>query len=198
MPTGYTHGVQNGSITEFSDFAIRCARAMGALIMMRDEPTGAPIPDKFELNTEYHDKGLKAVKAQLQELDDLTDAEANSRARATHKKNVEEFHRRAAARETERIRYKTMLEKVEGWVAPTTDHYGLKKFMIEQLTESIDWDCSTDYQHPEALTGKELVKQLRETYKTAIDTHTNGRNEEIERIGARQLWIDQLRESLGV
>lgn len=37
MPTGYTASVQEGKVTEFRDFAMECARAFGALVMMRDE-----------------------------------------------------------------------------------------------------------------------------------------------------------------
>lgn len=46
MPTGYTANVPDG-IT-FEQFVWQCARGMGALVMMRDEPTGAPIPERFE------------------------------------------------------------------------------------------------------------------------------------------------------
>jgi hypothetical protein len=38
MPTGYTAGVADGTITEFREYALLCARAFGACIMLRDEP----------------------------------------------------------------------------------------------------------------------------------------------------------------
>lgn len=53
MPTGYTAAVEDGTITEFDDFAWQCARAFGALIMMRDDPMSAPIPQKFEPTAEH-------------------------------------------------------------------------------------------------------------------------------------------------
>ncbi len=46
MPTGYTDAVKDG-IT-FDQFVLGCARGMGALVMMRDEPSGTPIPERFE------------------------------------------------------------------------------------------------------------------------------------------------------
>jgi hypothetical protein len=48
MPTGYTDCVRSGEVTEFADFAMKCARAFGACIEMRDEPSGTPIPEAFE------------------------------------------------------------------------------------------------------------------------------------------------------
>ena len=58
MPTGYTAYVQDGVITEFADFAMKCARAFGALIDMRDESLDAEIRVQREPNTEYFDKEL--------------------------------------------------------------------------------------------------------------------------------------------
>ena len=60
MPTGYTYPVADGTITEFSKFALNCSRAFGVLMHMRDEPIDAPIPDKIEPTSYY--------KNQLDEL----------------------------------------------------------------------------------------------------------------------------------
>jgi hypothetical protein len=43
MPTGYTYEIEDGSITELNEYVWRCARAMGAMVMMRDKPSGARI-----------------------------------------------------------------------------------------------------------------------------------------------------------
>jgi len=37
MPTGYTNCIKDG--VTFEQFVWKCARAMGALVMMRDEPS---------------------------------------------------------------------------------------------------------------------------------------------------------------
>ena len=38
MPTGYTLDLYNGKDITFEEFVLKCARAFGALIDMRDEP----------------------------------------------------------------------------------------------------------------------------------------------------------------
>ena len=47
MPTGYTSGVATGEIKDFKTYALQCARAFGACIMLRDEPMSDEIP-KFK------------------------------------------------------------------------------------------------------------------------------------------------------
>jgi hypothetical protein len=73
MPTGYTADVQNGTVTELRDFALSCARAFGACIMMRDDPPGTPIPDQFEPSSYYRIECEKA-QAELSRLLTLTPA----------------------------------------------------------------------------------------------------------------------------
>jgi len=62
MPTGYTNCIKDG--VTFEQFVWKCARAMGALVMMRDEPSNAPIPVKFEPSNYYAEEVAKA-KAKL-------------------------------------------------------------------------------------------------------------------------------------
>ena len=56
MPTGYTAAIAK-DIT-FNDFVMQCAKAM--LIMMRDEPANAPIPERFEPGSHYVNKITEA------------------------------------------------------------------------------------------------------------------------------------------
>lgn len=53
MPTGYTVGIADGKITTFEQYAMTCARAFGALVMMRDDPFDAPIPEEIKVADYY-------------------------------------------------------------------------------------------------------------------------------------------------
>lgn len=75
MPTGYTEAVQSGEVTEFRDFALRCARAMGALIMMRDDPMDAPIPDEFK-PSDWNRKQLDKARFRLADVQCWSDSAA--------------------------------------------------------------------------------------------------------------------------
>lgn len=52
MPTGYTYGIHDGSVTTLREFALRAARGMGALLPLREAPPDAPIPRCFEARYE--------------------------------------------------------------------------------------------------------------------------------------------------
>jgi len=86
MPTGYTYPVQDGKITELRDFALLCTRGFGALIMMRDEPMDAPIPETLGANTQYHDEALARGKASRVEVNMLSASEREQRAAARAEK----------------------------------------------------------------------------------------------------------------
>ena len=78
MPTGYTAAIKDG--ISFNEYALSCARAFGALIMMRDEPADAPIPDEFK-PSDYHFKKIEEAKAELARLRAMSPDEAVSQIR---------------------------------------------------------------------------------------------------------------------
>lgn len=196
MPTGYTHDVQSGEITEFRDFALSCARAFGALVTMRDAPDSAPIPDNLEPNTKYHDDEIARNEAILAEITGLSDAKCDARARKQFDKELKCHNERQQERRQHKMRYETMLKKVNKWSAPA-DHMKLKEFMKQQLTESINYDCSDYYDStPVRLTGEEWRREQLENAASSLEYHRDEREKEIKRTDANNKWLRQLRDSL--
>lgn len=140
MASGYTYGVKDGTVTSFRDFAQTCARAFGANILMRDEPLGASIRE-YEPNT-YHRDELERAKARLYDAERMTLEEAGHLAAAAQNKALKALAESREAWALELVRYNQMLAAARAWEPPTPDHEGLKRFMIEQLEESIRRDCS--------------------------------------------------------
>lgn len=77
MPTGYTAAIADG--ISFTNYAMGCARAFGALIEMRDEPSDAPIPEEFKPST-YHLEELQKAQKKLHNLCKMSFGEAEGRA----------------------------------------------------------------------------------------------------------------------
>lgn len=200
MPTGYTADVQDGKITEFSDFVWRCARGMGALINMRDEPWGAPIPERFEPNTRYYDEALTKSEARLAELRAMSPLAVREAAQQSYAERTRGDHDYAADKDVKRARYEAMLAKVEAWEPPTQDHVGFKDFMADQLRQSIDFDCSPGgyYDAPKKLEPAEWHEAEVKKAERDIEYHTTERTKEITRTEARNQWLAQLRASLAV
>ncbi len=198
MPTGYTHDVQTGKITEFRDFALSCAKAFGACITMRDESSGTVIPEKFEANTKYHDEVIRDALEAIDRISSMSDDDCEKEAFTDFQSNVAGHEKRAKGREEERLRYKRMLAQVDEWEPPSSDHTELKSFMRKQLTESIDWDCGgKDYdKYPDRETGKEWRDREFAAAERTLERQTKHRDEEIERVQTRNQWVAGLRASL--
>ena len=77
-------------------------------------------------------------------------------------------------------------------------HRVLKDFMVQQIEESIRFDCSTEYykKPTELLTGNQWLLEKKQQLLKDINYHTSEHQEEVERVRQRNEWIKQLRNSL--
>lgn len=195
MPTGYTNDIKDG-IT-FEKFILDCARAFGATVTMRDDSKDKPIPDEFE-PSDYHLKELSKLKVELENVQNMSVEQAISEGKAEYHKEREYNEQKVKELDELRSKYNSMLLKAEKWKPPTLDHYGLKNFMVKQITESIDFDCNTDYhKKPISLTvGKAWLSNKKQKLLKDIDYHTKQNQEEVERVKGRNKWVKQLRDSI--
>lgn len=197
MPTGYTADVQSGKVTDFPEFAMQCARAFGALIMMRDDPRNAQIPEQFKPQTSYYDEQITAAKATLADIGALSEADCQRRAQAEHADALKHWRTRHREKTEQKTRYEAMIAKTEAWIPPTPDHTELRTFMVKQLRESIDFDCSSSYdnepvaQDAEAWRAATIAKAERD-----LEYGLKHRQEEIERTDGCNKWVADLRASL--
>lgn len=196
MPTGYTADVQSGKVTEFSAFAMQCARAFGALITMRDDPPDASIPEEFAPSS-YNAKRLEEARQELARLIAMTADERQAAADAAHTKAVASWDRYEAERVAQRERYEAMLTKVDAWQPPTPDHGEMKKFMQQQLSESIRFDCSgRSSPRPEPKSADEWYAAAVSQSSRDVEYHTKEHAKEVERAINRTEWVRALRQSL--
>ena len=194
MPTGYTADIYEGRDVSFSDFALKCARAFGACIEQRDDdPNDKPKLINKDSKDNYHVNALEEAnkwkKPTKTDFDDYVKEQT-----AYYNKKIDRSNKL-------KIRYQKMLDKANAWTPPTSEHEGLKKFMIEQLNSSIEFDCSNDYYQLELnnvkqLTYNQYVKDMRDSNKRDIEYHTNELKKENERIDNRNAWISSLYKSL--
>lgn len=195
MPTGYTAGVQDGTITTFPEFAMQCARAFGALVTMRDDPLDAEIPESFEPQARYYDERIAQAHADLERLYAMTDGDKVHAAAAAWNKHVAGIEEWNARCQQERARYEHMLAQARAWQPPTSNHVELKEFMIQQLEQSIDFDCrerSLGERPRPAMWWLDQVKKA----KRDIAYYTEEREKEIQRARERTAWVRHLRSSL--
>jgi hypothetical protein len=194
MPTGYTADIKDG--ISFEKFVWSCARAMGALVMMRDEPSDAPIPERFE-PSDYNTRQLATLRVELGRLSAMSIEQIDAEAATAYQQAVDRRRERIREKLELHAKYSEMLANVARWKAPTPEHEGFKEFMASQLRESIKFDCNTAYD--EAPTRQDATAwhntQLAET-RRQIAYHVKAQAEEVERTESRNAWIKALRESV--
>lgn len=197
MPTGYTADLEDGKTTDFPTFALRCARAFGALYFMRDSDLSATIPDVVE-PCPYHEEKRARLDAERAVILRMSNAECDDRAGAEYTKSCESrenFKRRDSAVYE---RYKAMKERVVAWRPPTADHKGLRDFMLEQIAMCMhEPDGAMKFwTEPDRLTGaawrdKELARLSKD-----IEYHRAEYAKDVKRAAESTEWVRVLRESL--
>ena len=196
MPTGYTADIKDG--IDFKTYAMNCARAFGACVMLRDEPGGGDrIPETFE-PSDYHLKAAEKARGELAALEAMTPAECERAAarawddaEASRLLRLDDYRKQRAA-------YEAMLAKVNAWTPPTPEHAGLHEFMRTQIEQSIDFDCNESYCSTPAvrLTGEVWAAAERTRCLRDVQHHEKGYASEVSRAETRTEWVRALRAAL--
>jgi hypothetical protein len=196
MPTGYTQILNDKPDTTFQEFALRCARAMGALVMMRDEPLDAPIPDDVSPVSTYYTEALQGARADYERYRAMRIDEAERLSVEEYEQAIVRHSSAVAENEAQRERYEAMLAQVRAWEPPTSDHQGFKDYMVKQLEESIQFDCGYTLPapvqlEPQAWLQGKIAKAIRD-----IEYNEQYLREDEQRSRERNAWVKALRESL--
>jgi hypothetical protein len=195
MPTGYTDQITD--TMQLGEFALICARAFGATVEMRDEPLNAPIPEAFAPSTYSADR-IAEARTTLASLLAMSEVQAAAKAIEEHREAVESNRRYVAKQAATQARYQRMLDMVQAWTAPTPGHEGLRAFMLEQLTESIRFDCGYEPDTPELLDGRAWLDKAIAKANSDIAYHEANHAKEVERAKNRTEWVQALRRSVSV
>jgi hypothetical protein len=166
MPTGYTSGILNGSITTLKEFAKRCSRAY--VMHMRDEPRDAEYKDsepgmyyKVQKEEALSSLALYAAKTDQELVDDLLQA---------YKDRVTAYTNAIGVCDANRVILNKFLEKAKKVHPPTKAHINISTFMVEQIEQTIDSDADSSH-HKTAL--KTLLETPPETDPKVIRESVN-------------------------
>lgn len=203
MPTGYTAGILDGTITTFPEFAKLCMRAFGATVHLRDEGLDAEYEPRVP--SDYHEKAIESQKLKLEKANEYSESELilNKKAeleesKIYHLKGIEKAKQQS-------LLMNKILSEVKTWEPPTGEHVNLKEFMVEQITSTLDFDCKTDYHDNELLrienelsklNASEIRKELIESAKSQLEYHEKNYAKEVERCNESNKWVSDLLGSL--
>lgn len=195
MATGYTMEIAEGKKVTGEEFIIKCARAFGACISMRDDSLNKPIPPYFEAD-KYYSNRLETLNKELDLLRSLSLEEVQNKIEKENerisKSNLATIENKKKLME----RYLKTLSEVTKWQPPTEEHVKLKEFAIEQLENSIESDCKMHYME-ELITvsPKEYIANEIKWCLTDIEYATKRQKEESDSLAKRNKWIEDLRNS---
>jgi hypothetical protein len=194
MPTGYTAPIYEGKDITFADYAMGCARAFGALMDLRDEPAGTPIPDEF-IPRPYYREHLDSALRRAAEIEAWTDEQAEAEAGQSHDKAVRDATELRQQKQELRERYEAMLAQAEAWQPPTPEHEEYAKFMVSQLRESIEHDCY-EVAMPDPVSGDVYKARELEAARQMAAYYEREMNAEAGRAHGRTEWLRALRGTL--
>lgn len=203
MPTGYTAGIIDGTIKDFKSFGLLCARNFGATMHMRDEDFEAEY--KPTEPSDYHPKKIADAEALLANCKSASDEDLIADETKSLTESLEYYNKSRIEAIVNDMKLRSMLIDAQTFVPPTRDHEGIKKFMIQQLESTIDFDCRTDYMDKKFL---EIELKLSNLNATTIRSeriaqahkdlayHTENYNKEVVRCATANQWVIDLENSL--
>lgn len=196
MPTAFTGDICDGKPVTFEEFVWRCTRGMSVAISMRDESLDRLPPEKFEPDLTYHAESLRQAEAEIARLKSLSYADV-ARERAARWDVAIAHNAESNARHAEvRGRLERMRMFVADWTPPTEGHVGLKRFMLEQLDMTIDFDGRS---HPITIlpmTDREWLERELDWAQDARDRAIAEIAEERRRAEERTAWVQALAASV--
>lgn len=192
MPTGYTADVVDGKVADFRTFALRCARAFGACIEMRDDPMDREPPETVE-PSRYCEHAASRARERLVFLDSLTEDDITKHAAKAHEDALASWRDSCDRYGTENARLKAMERKVLAWKPPTPEHVGMRDFMLEQLRVSKNnWMP----EKPQPETPEEWFRREYADARRSLERNVAEQAKDEERAASRTKWLRDLRESL--
>lgn len=203
MPTGYTAGILDGEIKTFEQFAKGCIRAFGAAMHMRDDSTKkeyvAPEQSNYYLN-QLQQKNNDLVKIKL-----MSDDEIIQQQKDKIKEENEYLLNNLYKKQNNKVKMLEMLQQAKEYQPPTEEHEGIKKFMIEQLTITIDHDCDVEYNEGKLLKNEQkslnidpvkLRNDITNDLLERIEYYKQEQKKETERCEHSKKWAKDFFESL--
>lgn len=201
MPSGYTQKVYEGKEITPEEYIWTCARAFGAFVLERDTPLSHEVKGEYEPSNFYL-KQKQQAERELEEFKTKPLSELQAKLDKQYEERMQEAKKAIKEKMETKKRYIDMIEKVQAWEPPTEEHINLKEFSINQLKESMDFDCSTKYYEETLTKPKPLASDWKEEMiahlESNISRYEKSYQEEVERTEQRNNWIKELKDNLKI
>ena len=202
MPSYYTADICNEKDISFQEFALKCARAFGAFVHMRDEPLNTTL--SRPTLSDYHTNEIKNIENEFA-LFLKSSTEQRKKMFEIEMKKEEAYYLREIEKEKQiKNKYLALINDVKAYKPQSKELKEFKNFMFDQLIDSMKYDCSNEDWY-----NKSIQSVKEETFETWEEEQMNLYNSKLayqkealkkekESIELTNKWIDELYKSLGV
>lgn len=200
MPSGLTCNIYDGSDMTLRGFALNCVRQLGAGYIATEQGEKRMPLDKAPVLkvSDYHPEQIKKAEAELRQWLEVREnpEELQRKYEASYASNHEHNEDHDKRRKEIRERYLTMLDKVDAWVLPT-EYKSLKDLMINQIKESMDFDCKPiRIYKEERLPIDEWIQLQIDMCQRDIDYHKTRYAEEQKRVAENNAYLKGLYDEI--
>lgn len=195
MASSFTCDIQKGQ--SFEDFVLKCAHHFDVSMREKslDEPFEEIKPDNYYLNKK------KTLLIKLKNLDFVLEKDVRIEQENYYNERIRKA--KLSLNESKKLKkcYEKMLKDINQWIPPSENHTALKKFMIEQILESIEYDCETKYdklylKEKFKFNFKEYIKKEKEYLINEIKECDRRYFIHVKECELRNRWIRELKNSL--
>jgi len=155
---------------------------------MNDEP-------KLPVASDYNLKRLEETRVELNRIAEWSTEDIAREAEKEFQERLNSHNKYAHEKVDLRNKYNAMLARVVAWTPPTKEHEGLKDFMLQQIRDSIKWDC-IESEPPKLLSLPEWYQNKVNNLEQSLAYHEEENIKEQERTANRTAWIKELYKSL--
>lgn len=193
MPTGYTAKIYDGTDNTLRGFLLEVSRGMSYSIMQRDMGPG---PVERCTPSGYHMRKIQEAKERLKSLNAYTQEDIEREYNKVYLIIFDKATKNNLENKELALRYEKLIEELEAW-DPDPLMESTKKYGLEQLRQSLDYDC---YGYPYAplikIDPREWYGNERDRALQDIEYHTDENQKELEQCAERNKYIDALYRSL--
>ena len=199
--TGYTYPVLEGKVTTFEEYAKLCTRAF--LMYRRDDPMDAP--HEPMVVGDYYSKEIKRAEDAIAEIANMSDKKLLAQRKKRLRDEIKRCKEETKKTKEQVARLEAMLQKVNEFEPPTGEHFGIAKFMREQLESTIESNSTSYYEKAIAEFKKDLEtvvsadeyrQELLDDKKEDLERAQKRLDEEIARCKATNEWCDVFFEAI--
>ncbi|MBI4918478.1 hypothetical protein HY837_01000 [archaeon] len=192
MPTGYTSIIEEKKDVTLEEFIKRCSHAF-----LRSDSIDEELPDEIFPSSDYHKVEYAKEKRKLKKALAMNLDEAEREAEIAYQTDRKYYEQALLEHQELKERYQGMLKQVKAWKPPTKRHQPLRKFMINQLEETIQHDCSNSWlTEPKKISAAQYKRNLIIRTKDAIKYHKENWAEEVRKAKEANEWVQALKQNL--